>query len=289
MKKLVLLLLGCLIFNTLSAATLIDYRPFFARIGAHEITLRRIDYSNKTTRYLVLNTIDFSTRIVRRIPRSAVEQASVDKLADTSAYFTTREQIQSNPELYASGIGRFERVDGVVISGDLCPASKAGIEQTIIDSLAKSKNSTLYVCISGRWIDRHPDELKKLRHETINIVWVNHSLTHRYEKKENANDDFLCLPNTDLQAEVLGMERKMFELGLRPSPFFRYPGLISSPVVANYVISLGLIPLGSEAWLAKGENPRQGSVVLIHLNGNEPLGIRLFFEKKNTYPIRPIR
>ncbi|MEG1607511.1 MAG: hypothetical protein RR329_04735, partial [Mucinivorans sp.] len=206
MKKFGILLLGCLIFNTLTAATPIEYRQFFARVGAHEITLRRIDYSNQTTRYLVLNTIDFSTRIVSRIPRSAVEQDSVDKLADSSAYFTIRKQIEGNPEFYASGIGRFERVDGVVLSGDLCPSSKAGIEQTVIDSLAKSKKSTLYVCISGRWIDRHPDELKKLRHETINIVWVNHSLTHRYEKKENANEDFLCLPNTDLQAEVLGME-----------------------------------------------------------------------------------
>lgn len=270
------------------AAKVIDYRPFFARVSGDEITLRKIDYSNHTTRYLVLNTTDFTTRTVRRIPRSAVKAASVDALADTSAYFTMRKQIQDNPEFYAPGIDRFERVDGVVLSGDLCPSSK-GIEQKVIDSLARSKNSTLYVCISGRWIDCHLDELKKLRREPINIVWVNHSMTHRYEKKANVNDDFLCLLNTDLQTEVLDMERKMFELGLIPSPFFRYPGLISSPTVANYVISLGLIPLGAEAWLAKGENPRKGSVVLIHLNGNEPLGIRLFFENKNVYPILPIR
>ena len=37
---------------------------------------------------------------------------------------------------------------------------------------------------------------------------------------------------------------------------------------------LGLIPLGSDAWLAKNEWPREGSIVLVHANGNEPLGVR---------------
>lgn len=271
------------------AAEVTDYRPFFARVGAHEITLRQIGYSNGSTRYLVLNTIDFSTRTVRRIPRSAQAVASVEQLADTSAYFAVRKLIQSDPKRYAPGIDRFERVGGVVLSGDLCPSSKPGIEQKLIDSVAKNRRTTLYVCISGRWIDRHQEEFKKLRSEPLDIVWVNHSLNHRYAGKENPNDDFLCLPNTDLQSEVLGMERKMFELGLTPSPFFRYPGLISSPGVAEYVVSLGLVPLGAEAWLAKGQEPREGSIVLVHLNRNEPQGISLFFEQKNNYPILPIR
>jgi len=36
---------------------------------------------------------------------------------------------------------------------------------------------------------------------------------------------------------------------------------------------LSLIPIGSDAWLAKGEQPRPGSFVLVHGNGNEPAGI----------------
>lgn len=288
MKKYGILLILCLTLNTVIAANVVDYQPFFARVGPREITLRQINYSNHTTRYLVLNTSDFSTRIVRRIPRKTAKVVSVEELADTSAYFAIRKQILDNPNQYKSGVGRFERVQGIVLSGDLCPSSRGKLEQTVIDYLAKSKKSTIYICISGRWIDRHHDELNKLRNEPINIVWVNHSMNHRYENKENPNDDFLCLPNTDLKAEILDMEQKMFELEMTPSPFFRYPGLISSPMVANYVLSLGLIPLGAEAWLAKDEEPRQGSVVLIHLNGNEPKGIRLFFEKNNKYPIQPI-
>ncbi|WP_063653705.1 hypothetical protein [Candidatus Arsenophonus triatominarum] len=39
--------------------------------------------------------------------------------------------------------------------------------------------------------------------------------------------------------------------------------------------NLGLIPIGSNAWLAKGEQPKSGSIVLIHGNGNEPAGIKI--------------
>ena len=281
------------IVSTAGAVEVSDYRPFFARVNPREVALRQIVYPNGTTGYLVVNTSDFSTRVVRRLPRRAVEVASVDALSDTSAYFSVRKKIEADPDRYASGIGCFEgvaRKGGVVVSGDLCPASRQSLERAFLDSLAAQKKSpTLYVCISGRWIDRHAEELEWLRRKKIDLVWVNHSLTHRYERKANPAEDFLCLPDTDLPREVLGMERKMFELGLMPSPFFRYPGLIASPEVAAYVLAQGLIPLGADAWLAKGGQPAPGRVVLVHLNGNEPQGIKLFFDKKIAYPILPIQ
>ncbi len=45
------------------------------------------------------------------------------------------------------------------------------------------------------------------------------------------------------------------------------------------VVSYGLVPIGSDAWLAgnaKDQDPAPGSIVLIHGNGNEPLGIDRF-------------
>jgi hypothetical protein len=42
------------------------------------------------------------------------------------------------------------------------------------------------------------------------------------------------------------------------------------------VLAYGLIPVGSDAWLAKKQKPESGSIVLIHGNGNEPLGITKF-------------
>jgi len=41
------------------------------------------------------------------------------------------------------------------------------------------------------------------------------------------------------------------------------------------IYDYGLIPLGTNAWLAKGEKPENGSVILIHGNKNEPYGIKL--------------
>jgi hypothetical protein len=48
------------------------------------------------------------------------------------------------------------------------------------------------------------------------------------------------------------------------------------------VIEYGLIPIGSDAWLAKGQPIHSGSIVLIHGNGNEPIGIKDFIRLLQT-------
>src|SRR5271165_1528815 len=37
-----------------------------------------------------------------------------------------------------------------------------------------------------------------------------------------------------------------------------------------------LVTLGADAWLAIGQKPGPGSIVLVHPNGNEPEGLRRF-------------
>ena len=47
------------------------------------------------------------------------------------------------------------------------------------------------------------------------------------------------------------------------------------------VASYGLVSIGSDAWLArnaKTQGPTPGSIVLVHGNGNEPLGITRFLD-----------
>jgi hypothetical protein len=65
----------------------------------------------------------------------------------------------------------------------------------------------------------------------------------------------------------------LIEWGCMPSVFFRFPGLLADSAAYDSVLCYGLIPLGSDAWLAKGEIPAQGSIVLVHANGNEPQGL----------------
>ena len=67
----------------------------------------------------------------------------------------------------------------------------------------------------------------------------------------------------------------MLEQGIIPSSFFRFPGLISNQQLIAELRAMSLIPVGSNAWLACGQNPKPGSIILVHGNGNEPKGIEL--------------
>jgi hypothetical protein len=70
----------------------------------------------------------------------------------------------------------------------------------------------------------------------------------------------------------------MLSKGIVPSVFFRFPGLVSSNKIIEQVLSFGLIPVGSDAWLAKGQQAKDGSIVLIHANGNEEIGVQDFIQ-----------
>ena len=86
------------------------------------------------------------------------------------------------------------------------------------------------------------------------------------------------MPGIDLDTEVLQTEVAMLERAMLPSVFFRFPGLVSDESIFERVTSFGLIPTGTDAWLAKGQPATPGSIVLIHGNGNEPAGVRDFLE-----------
>ena len=53
-----------------------------------------------------------------------------------------------------------------------------------------------------------------------------------------------------------------------------------------------LVTLGADAWLAKGQQPERGSIVLVHPNGNEPKGLALFSQdlRRGTIaaPLEPL-
>jgi hypothetical protein len=51
-----------------------------------------------------------------------------------------------------------------------------------------------------------------------------------------------------------------------------------------------LVALGADSWLALGPRPRPGSIVLVHPNGNEQAGLRIFsrLSRQGKMP-RPFR
>ncbi|TGU74026.1 polysaccharide deacetylase [Geomonas terrae] len=171
--------------------------------------------------------------------------------------------------------------DGLFLTVDLCP-SKRPFERELFEAaeaLGKGAPVPVAVMVSGLWLASHPDEVAYLKGEVaagrLAVTWVNHSWHHHYDAKAPLAENFLLAPGTDLTAEVLHLEELLLARDLVPSPFFRFPGLVSDRAVMERLGELSLVPVGADAWLAKGEEPHRGSFILVHGNGNEPKGIRL--------------
>jgi len=174
--------------------------------------------------------------------------------------------------------------NGVVLTIDLCPSFHPldrRLFETVVDTFrGEERPIPIGIAITGRWMQEHPEDLSWLKsldsRGAIRVTWIDHSFTHRYRKDLPAEKNFLLQPGTNLTREVLATERALLERGLNPSVFFRFPGLISDRALVRGIGSLGLIAVGSDAWLAKKEEPSRGSIVLVHGNGNEPYGVARF-------------
>jgi hypothetical protein len=177
-------------------------------------------------------------------------------------------------------------VPGVDLTVDLCP-SRLPLDRRLFTALVEElgryeKPVPVAVALTGAWMREHPDDLAWLlslvRDGALAATWVDHSFHHRSSPTLPIRENFLLEPGTDLASEVLRTEEAMLAAGITPSVFFRFPGLVSRPELFAKVVAFGLVPVGSDAWLAKNEWPRNGSIVLVHANGNEPLGVRRFLQ-----------
>jgi hypothetical protein len=175
---------------------------------------------------------------------------------------------------------------GISLTADLCPSHKPLdriIFTDIFNEFGKVERPVpVALSVTGIWMRQHMQDLEWLKqmedkHE-ISVTWINHSFNHRVSKTRPLKDNFLLEPGTDISYEVLETEKAMLHNGLMPSVFFRFPGLVSDQQLVNRITDFGLIPIGTDAWLAKGQQPQAGSIVLIHGNGNEPVGVQDFIK-----------
>jgi peptidoglycan/xylan/chitin deacetylase (PgdA/CDA1 family) len=105
------------------------------------------------------------------------------------------------------------------------------------------------------------------------ITWTNHTYTHPYKKGVAEDENFLLTPGVDPDFEIEETEKLLIANGGVPSVYFRFPGLVSSSELMKSVAAHHLISLGADAWLALAQTPRDGSIILVHPNGNEPKGL----------------
>ena len=180
----------------------------------------------------------------------------------------------------------FSTRTGIALTVDLCPSQRP-LDRILFSELIKEfgqkeKPVPVAVAVTGLWMEKHEPDLRWLlgleESGAMAITWINHSYNHRTDKNLPLKENFLLERGTNLRFEVLETEKAMIKQGLTPSVFFRFPGLVSDSRLFHLITALGLIPVGSDAWLGKNQWPKVGSIVLVHANGNEPIGIRRFLE-----------
>jgi hypothetical protein len=240
--------------------------------------------------FLIVDAGDLSTRIAAKADCRCAPMplASLRSSLGASPYFAALDSAERNGRLLQdAGLTHgYLRQKGIDLTADLCP-SKHPLDRAFFTDLVdqfgpKEKPVPIAIAITGNWMNGHREDLEWLiglqKKGDLNITWINHSYNHRTYDSLPVQENFLLKKGTNFDVEVLKTEQKMIEAGITPSIFFRFPGLVSDSVVFGKITRYGLIPVGSDAWLAKNQWPKDGSIVLVHANGNEPYGIRQFFK-----------
>lgn len=184
--------------------------------------------------------------------------------------------------------------EGVFVTGDLCPSRKP-LDRAFLEKLAALGPETpVTLAVSGAWLARHRADFAWLRekHESgaLAITFANHSWSHPYVAGLKDAQNYLLRPGVDLDREIFETEKLLIANGATPSVFFRFPGLVADGALLEKLRARHLIALGADAWLALGPAPRPGSIVLVHPNGNEPFGLKIFFRLLENGKIpRPLR
>jgi hypothetical protein len=280
--------------TTVSGQQITDYVPYIGWgtycNGSREVISLRKFLKNSTPCYFTVSPETLTTEI---IPSDSIiiNKATWDIIRDRYAstpYLKALKQAETlGDTLQDAGFRQFLPVQrGIDLTVDLCPSQRPLDRIVFIDLIREigqvEKPVPVAVSITGQWISRHPGDLQWLdslvRTNELSIVWINHSYNHFTYKNVPLKMNFMLAPGTRIDDEVLKTEIALLQRNILPSIFFRFPGLVSDREIYRKILNLGLIPVGSDAWLAKGQWPKDGSIVLIHANGNEPLGIKDFID-----------
>lgn len=280
MKILLLILIKITLFaNSFKEHLIEDYRVenIDIKLENRDFKLIRSFLKDRVKNYLVVDQNSLKTKVL------STEKFKIIETTKNSRYENLVNKYSKEPFLLENyGLKGIENSKKIYLTADLCPSSKVGFEDRFFENLGnyyKDNAFEITLFISGRWIDKHKTEFYKLldyqKKYKLNITFGNHSLTHPYYKDKPLDKNFL-LSNIDLNNEVLELEKKLLSFDVTPSILFRFPGLISDKKSVKKLKEFGYIIVGSNAWLAKNEKIHDGSIILVHGNKNEPLGIEIF-------------
>lgn len=230
--------------------------------------------------------VDLATNKTKIILAKDSEELSDNSNFEKSSYNSALKSLKNKKEIQNTGLKndlKFHE-NTVYMTADFCPSSKSGFEKEFFENFIKKGNKNVAIAITSSWIKKHANSfswlMEQKKSNNLNITWVNHSTNHYYDWNKPLEENFLLKLGTNLDEEVLGVEKMLLKNGETPSIFMRFPGLVSDAKIREEIIDkYSLVFIGSDAWLAKGEDPKNGSIILIHGNKNEPIGV----QKSNKY------
>jgi hypothetical protein len=250
------------------------------------IRLRTFSRGGKPT-VLVLNADTLATALV--LTSDLVAHAAASDFSD-SAYDSARARSKAAGGVVNSfkGLAAAAAKPRVALTVDMCQSKKPWerglFEWAVKQSEASQAPFPIAIAMTGVWAGAHAAEFKQLqaweKSGKLAIEWVNHSMTHPLHCAGN-DCAFLTNDAVDFKREVLDLEQVLLEQEEVPSAFFRFPGLVHNAQRRKELWSLGVFGLDADAWLAKGEVIHDGAVILLHGNGNEAAGIRMFMNAMN--------
>ncbi|CAG1065301.1 hypothetical protein BAC1_00880 [uncultured bacterium] len=272
------------------------FKPARDSQGVLRIAIRRLTEGPRT-RYLTVEPESFATALIEG---PELGKADDDGQWKSTPYAVALEKYNA-PAAGLQDSGLTRGGSGLFLTVDLCPSTKKMdmelFKAAIGEPHMKDRPLPIAIAVSGMWMERHEDELAWIlgmeKKGDLSITWVNHSFSHPYDRDKPLEDNFLLKPGVDFEKEVLEDELALIKRGLLPSPFFRFPGLVADKGLLEKLKNLFLIPVGADAWLAKGGKPREGSIILVHGNGNEPEGVKklleFYGEKKKSSELGELR
>ena len=258
------------------------------KIGNKKYFILREFTQNNLKKYLIVEDKTYNTFVIKA--ENIKEKKIFWKIYNNSSYKKNLDFVYKNRSikknknyLQNAWLKSWLKIweNNIYLTADFCPSGKHWFENNIIEKFIKKWNKNIGIAITSAWINWHKKDFQKLIEYNnswkLNISWINHTKTHKYNYSNNFSTTFILTPWLILEEEILDVEKKLMENSQIPSIFMRFPGLISNEKIYKDVIyKYWLIPLGSDTWLAKWEKIKANSIILIHWNKNEPRWIEIF-------------
>ena len=164
--------------------------------------------------------------------------AEIRKIYSNTKYVLALSESENKASLpQNAGFTHFAQIrNGIVLTADLCPSklpADKNFFNILLDEFANIKRPVpIALCVSGLWLEKHIEDVKWIKNleakSLLSITWIGHSYNHRFLKDNQLKNNYLLLPDTNIDIEVLNTENKMLQSSITPSIFFRFPGLVSS-------------------------------------------------------------